>query len=420
MLEKPEQNPREQNPPSLRSSPLHRGAIPKIAILHDAFLYRGGGERLVTLMANSLDADLISGFFSDGSFDPRELGFEGAMIALGKPVFAKGLRHAILKYRFSEKTHFLSQYDIVILSGNCLDAVKNIPKSTKKIYYCHTPPRYIFDFRERYMMRFPRWLHRIADILLDREARNYTRQLALMEHIFTNSENVHTRLLSFCGFDSEILYPPTDVSRFTPAICHSDEGRICSDFQEGKSRSFVPQDDKKILTDYFLSFARLSPPKRVDLIVDAFLTMPDQQLILTYGRNDPMRDDILARIRNSKNIQAIESPDDGELISLIQWATATIYIPVDEDFGMSPVESMACGTPVIGVDEGGLRETIVQNETGKLIAIQNSKLWIQNLKTIVQKTNKEEWEAMSDACVVRAWDFSLDAFEKKLKSSLQL
>jgi hypothetical protein len=61
----------------------------KIAIIHDAFLYRGGGERLVTEMAKVLGADLISGFFSEGSFDPRKLGFRGKMIALGAPVFMK-------------------------------------------------------------------------------------------------------------------------------------------------------------------------------------------------------------------------------------------------------------------------------------------------------------------------------------------
>lgn len=200
-----------------------RSQLPRIAILHDAFLYRGGGERLVTLMAKALDADLVSGFFSEGSFDPRELGFTGKMIALGKPVFAKGFRHAILKYRFIEKTQFLADYDMVIFSGNCLDAVRNIPKTTKKIYYCHTPPRYIFDFRDRYMMRFPKWLHRIADRVLDREARNYTKQLSLMDHIFTNSQNVHDRLLSFCDFESEILYPPTDVGYFMPRSCHREE-----------------------------------------------------------------------------------------------------------------------------------------------------------------------------------------------------
>ncbi len=366
---------------------------PKIAILHDAFLYRGGGERLVTLMAKALGADLISGFFSDGSFDPRELGFTGKMIALGKPVFAKGLRHAILKYRFINKTKFLSEYDIVIFSGNCLDAAQYITKTTKKIYYCHTPPRYIFDFRDRYMARFPQWLHTIADILLDREARAYIRELAEMDHIFTNSQNVHDRLLSFCGYESEILYPPTDVTRFVP------------------DSSVQPK-------DYFLSFARLSSPKRVDLIVDTFMEIWDRHLILTYGKNDPMRDEILAKISGKSHIRAIESPDDIDLIALIQWAIATIYIPVDEDFGMSPVESMACGTPVIGVDEWWLRETIVHNKTGKLIQIPSTPLWIQNLKKAIQETPQEVWGSMRIDCINRSRDFSLEKFQERLQSSL--
>ncbi|MCB9806641.1 glycosyltransferase [Candidatus Peribacteria bacterium] len=62
-----------------------------------------------------------------------------------------------------------------------------------------------------------------------------------------------------------------------------------------------------------------------------------------------------------------ESPSDSELRELIRGAEATIYIPVDEDFGMSPVESMSCGTPVIGVNDGGLKETIIDGETGFLI-----------------------------------------------------
>ncbi len=392
---------------------------PKIAILHDAFLYRGGGERLVTLMAKALDADLVSGFFSEWSFNPRELWFTGKMIILGKPVFAKWYRHAILKYRFLQKTKFLSDYDIVIFSGNCLDAIENIPKTTKKIYYCHTPPRYIFDFRDRYMSRFPIWLHKIADRVLDREARNYTRQLSMMDHIFTNSENVHHRLLSFCGFESEILYPPTDIGIFTPiSIQNSLSSEINSNIDIHIQKPLVWE--AFFLKDYFFSFARLSPPKRVDIIIDAFLQMPEENLIFTYGKNDPMREEILKKVKWKKNIQAIESPDDEDLIELIQWAITTIYIPIDEDFGMSPVESMACGTALIGANEGWLKETIIQNKTGKLIEIWDSKSWIANLKKVIQNTPKESWEAMKNDCITRAWDFSLDAFEKKLKSSLWL
>jgi glycosyltransferase involved in cell wall biosynthesis len=367
----------------------------KIAILHDAFLYRGGGERLVTLMAKSLDADLISGFFSDGSFDPRELGFEGRMIPLGKPVFMKSIRHMILKWRFISHFIFFHWYDTVIFSWDCLEALWHIGSSTKKVYYCHTPPRYLYDFREKYLMSLPFFIRPIFRVAFWIFRYLYEFHLSRFDHIFTNSQNVHDRLLSFCWFKSEILYPPTDVSRFISA-------------------------QKTPWKDYFLSFARLSPPKRVDLIVDAFLGMPNYNLVFTYGRNDPMKEKILRKIEGKKNIIAIESPNDDELISLIQWATATIYIPVDEDFGMSPVESMACGTPVIGVDEGWLRETIIEWKTGKLISIVNWELWIENLKKIIQNTKKEEWSSMSNDCIVRARDFSLDAFEKKLKSSLQL
>jgi hypothetical protein len=127
-------------------------------------------------MAKSLDADIISGFFSEGSFDPRELGFTGKIISLGKPVFAKGYRHLTLKHRFTHKTKFLTEYDVIILSGNCLDAIDTImverrktknKKLIKTLFYCHTPPRYIFDLRERYLARIPKVLHPILTPILD-------------------------------------------------------------------------------------------------------------------------------------------------------------------------------------------------------------------------------------------------------------
>lgn len=99
------------------------------------------------------------------------------------------------------------------------------------------------------------------------------------------------------------------------------------------------------------------------MIVDAFLNMPDKKLIFTYGKNDPQKEEILSKIAQSPHITAIEAPEEGKLISLIQRAIATIYIPIDEDFGMSPIESMSCGVPVIGVDDGGLKETIIHEKT---------------------------------------------------------
>ncbi len=234
-----------------------------------------------------------------------------------------------------------------------------------------------------------------------------------MDMIITNSKNVQKRLKDFTGFDSKIIYPPTDTSRFTPV-----EGWRLK--VEGSKPELIENLKTWKLENYFLSFARLSPPKRVDMIVDAFLGMPEEKLILTYGKNDPMKDDIFSKIRESKNITALESPDDESLISLIQWATATIYIPVDEDFGMSPVESMACGTPVIGVDEWWLRETIIDGKTGKLIEIINYKWWVINLQKVIQDVPKEDWKQMRDSCVWRAQDFSLEKFQERLQSLLTI
>lgn len=90
----------------------------------------------------------------------------------------------------------------------------------------------------------------------------------------------------------------------------------------------------------------------MDLVVRAFQDMPDKNLVFTYGANDPEKRRILAMCEGHTNIFPIPAPRDDEFISLVAGATANIYIPVDEDFGMSPVESMSCGVPVIGVREG--------------------------------------------------------------------
>lgn len=348
-------------------------------------------------MAKAIDADLVSGFFSGGSFDPRELGFTGKLISLWKPVFAKWIRHEVLKYRFLHKTSFLSGYDIVIFSGNCLDAVVGLLAQTKKIYYCHTPPRYIFDLRDQYLKKVPKFLHPILHKLLDKKAERYKRLLWKMDVIVTNSQNVQKRLSDFTWFQSEIIYPPTDTHFFTGKhISHP---------------SVVPFGSK----DYFYSWARLSSPKRVDLIVETFLQMPEKNLVLSYGKNDPLKEKILEKIAWFKNICAIEAPSDDLLLALIRNSLASIYIPIDEDFGMSPVESMSSGIPVIWVNEGGIRETVIDGKTGRLIEIPDSISGIQNLKNIIQTTEKKDWEGMYTSCLTRAQDFSLEKFQEKLQ-----
>ena len=109
----------------------------------------------------------------------------------------------------------------------------------------------------------------------DKQAKKYIEFLDKIDQIFTNSQNTHDRLLHFCGKNSEILYPPTDTTRFSPA----------------DAKNPLPN----LPENYYLSFSRLSPPKRVGLVVDAFLQMPDKNLVFTYGKNDPLKEEILEK-----------------------------------------------------------------------------------------------------------------------------
>lgn len=388
--------------------------IPKIAVFHDAFLYRGGGERLVTLLAKSLNADLISGFFSQWSFLPEELGFSGKKIALGKPIFAKWFRHFTLKKRFESRQtqKILENYDIIIFSGNCLDALKNVPKNAKILYYCHTPPRYLFDFRQKYLQKLPFFLRPIIELFFDYQAKNYQNQLSKIHTIFTNSQNTHDRLLHFCKKNSHIVYPPTDTSKFIPKNPNNE-----NNFIHILKKNIFESTGKG---EYFLSFSRLSPPKRVEIVVDAFLKTPDKNLVFTFGKNDPEREKILAKIIDAKNIFAIPAPSDADFIALVQNAMANIYIPIDEDFGMSPVEAMACGVPTIGVNEWGLKETIIDGKTGILIDIKNHNDGVEKIAKIIAETPTENWQKMAVDCRNRALDFSLERFVENIKNHIKL
>ncbi|EKE29615.1 MAG: glycosyl transferase group 1 [uncultured bacterium (gcode 4)] len=361
----------------------------KILILHDTFLYVGGGERLILLMAKVLGADLASGFFDKWSYNLREQWFEWKMIEVSSPIFKKWFRHIKLKFAFLFRTKFLKDYEKVIFSWDCISAVRNCAKETKKYYYCHTPPRYIFDQKEAYYEKVPFYQRPIYLLLLAIFRRMYLSDISKMDVIFTNSTTTRDRIKEFTWLDAEIIYPPIDIKFFKPT---------------------------ETRRQYFFSYARLSAIKRVDRIVDAFKEMPDKELVFAYWRNDPEKEAILKSVEWFDNITPIESPSDEELRKLIWEAIATIYIPINEDFGMSPVESMACWVPVIWVNDWGLRETVIDKETWILI---DKEAKIADIKDAVKNLTLEESIKMNEKCVARASEFSLETFWNKLKDRLR-
>src|SRR5690606_6736997 len=112
--------------------------------------------------------------------------------------------------------------------------------------------------------------------------------------------------------------------------------------------------------NYYLTASRLVPYKRVDLIVEAFSSLPDKKLIVVG--DGPEFNNI--KSKSSSNIEILGYKEGNELKKLMQKAKAFIFA-AEEDFGITVVEAMACGTPVIAYNSGGATETVVD---GKILS----------------------------------------------------
>lgn len=360
----------------------------KIIILHDTFLYKWWWERLILMMAKALKSDLASGFFSEGSFDLRKEAFTWKMISLTDEVFKKWFRHFKLKFAFLFKTKFLKDYETVIFSGDAISAVRNCSKNTKKIYYCHTPPRYLYDLKDIYLKKVPFLLKPAFLIVSYFFKKMYEKDIKKMDLILTNSINTQKRIKKFLALESQVLYPPVDLDLF-----------------------------KYIKTeDYYLSFARLSDAKRVDKVIEAFKKLPEKKLLVIYGENDPQKEKIFSLAKWYENIKFKTLPWNIGFTDIVGKSIATIYIPIDEDFGMSPVESMSAWKPVLWVAEWGLKESIIDKKTWVLIPA-----WakVSDIIDAVKYLTREKCLSMRDNCEKRAKDFSLEEFEKKLKNLIK-
>ena len=353
-------------------------------ILHDAFAFKGGGERLVYLLCRDLEADLAFGYRNKKTFNLDEL--SNNLINLESESKLPAWRTIKRLHTFRNKTKFLYRYKNVIYTGqNSSLAVSNHSEG-KNIYYCFTPPRSMYDLKESYLAsQTP--LERLRHVLYNTFYQPlYENAIRKMDVILADSKNVQNRIQKFLGLESTVLYPPCDVDKF----------------------NWMGQED------YYLSTARLTSYKRVDIIIQAFIKLPQKRLIITSTGPDEKKLKQLAE--GFANIQFTGDINDNELKNLIGNSIATIYIPKDEDFGISPVESMAAGKPVIGSGEGGLLETVIHGETGWL---SSPNISVEELVQMLDAANPKLARSMRFSCEKQATGFRTELFINKIKDSLR-
>ena len=231
-----------------------------------------------------------------------------------------------------EKMDF-SQHDLVISSASAFVKGIVVPQGTIHISYCHSPTRYLWSDSEEYVdnLGLPTPARRTLLRLLTR-LREWDRMASQrVDHYIANSEFIAQRIRHYYDRDSTVIYPPVDTNQFN-----------ISD----------------TLDPYFLIVSRLRPYKRVDLAIDAFnnLKLP----LVIIGGGEELRK---LRSRARKNIRFLGEVSNTVRNQYLSHCRAFIH-PQEEDFGISAIEAMASGRPVIAYRAGGARETVIENVTG--------------------------------------------------------
>lgn len=359
----------------------------KIAVVHDHLGWPGGGERTALIIAMESGADFITAYAHPQTYPDYQKQLGRKLITLSKKVVnLEVARFFWLRGLFWSNKKILKEYDILIASGQAAmeAAAKCAKQGAIKILYNHTPPRRIFDLYEKSKRGYKWFLRPLYAVFARYWKWVYLKALRKIDIDIANSENVRKRMKEYAGEEVDyVVWPPILTDKF----------------------QWISQGD------YFLSWARVDEHKRVDLIIKAFMKMPDKKLIVASSGSELEK--VKEMAKNCPNIKIAGWIDDAELFNLVGRCRAAIYIPINEDAGMTHLEANAAGKPVLGVAEGGLLETMIDGETGILIKSNPAESDI--IKAV--ETMTPEWcLARKDKCVKHAKQYDKEIFAEKIKN----
>lgn len=359
----------------------------KTAIVHDWLTTYAGSERCVESFTNIWnDADIFS---LVDFLDERDR----QIILKGKPAktsFVQNLplankyhRHYFPIFPLAIEQFDLSSYDLVISSSHAF-AKSVLTNSTQlHICYCHTPIRYAWDLTNQYFDK-KKLISRIQKIILQPVLHNMrTWDVASsnrVDYFIANSNYIARRIKKIYRRDAEVIYPPVDTVKFT-----------CEPYKE----------------NFYLTASRFVPYKKIDLIAEAFSKMPDKKLIIIGEGTDEQK----IKTKCSKNIDMIGYKKTNELAEYMKRARAFVFA-AEEDFGISVIEALSCGTPVIALNKGGTAETIIDGKYG----IHFSEQTPDDIVNAVLRFEKSEKTFDPKILSDYAKKFDRSIFEEKIRS----
>ncbi|HKR82371.1 MAG TPA: glycosyltransferase [Candidatus Saccharimonadales bacterium] len=356
----------------------------KVAIVHD-WLVGGGAERVVYELHRMFPEAPIYTSYCTPEWRQR---LDGKVVTGWLQHFGR-LRKFMALGRIWWFTHLdFSDYDLVISSsGNGEAFGVRTGKNTMHICYCHTPTHYYWRHYDQYLAQ-PGFgildpLARFGLQLLVGPLRKWDlRASKRPDYYIANSNHIKNDIKKYYGRDAEVIHPPVDIARFKDGFQGTREG--------------------------FVAMGRLAPAKRMDIIVQACTELGVPLKIIGDGPDYERLQKLAGPTVQFFNKATGNRVSDQAMPTFLAGAEAFLFASFD-DFGISPVEALAAGTPVIAYKAGGALDYVIPGKTGEFYEKQTVESLVEALQKCKPKSyNHEEIQAF-------AQQFSPETFRKKIQ-----
>lgn len=355
----------------------------KVALVHDYLSQDGGAERVLRALQELYPEAPTFVLFYDKNKTPDYLSQKEL-----RTTFLQYLPFGVSHYRWylplmplATERHNLEGFDLVVSSTSAFAKGVLTSPQTLHLSYCHTPTRYLWTDTHSYIeeLNYNSLIKAFLPPFISRL--RFWDQMAAqrVDYFIANSETVRGRIQKYYRREADVIHPPVDTHLFKIA---------------------APE-------NYYLTGGRLVPYKRFDLIIRAFNRLGWPLKIFGAGPAEEKLREI-----SKGNIEFLDQVTDEEKAELFSRALAFIH-PQIEDFGITAVESMAAGRPVIAYAAGGALETVKEGLTGKFFIEQS---WEALLDTLL-RFKPEDFEPQK----IQEWagQFSVENFKQKMASYVQ-
>jgi len=279
----------------------------------------------------------------------------------------------------------LRGFDLVLSSTHACSKGVLPTADALHVCYCYTPIRYAWSHREDYLARAPLrpLVSPIARLMLGRLRRWDYIAAQRVDSFITVSEVVRKRIAKYYRRESEVVYCPVDLDRFR---------------MNGPTRGAASP---------HLVVSRLVQYERTEVAVEACTRLGLPLIVIGQGPE-------MSRLRRlaGPSVRFLGQVDDHELELAYRNCRALIYTP-EEDLGLAPLEAMASGRPVIALNAGGAKETVLPSVTGEFY----NDAGVEPLIDALQSFRPENYDPA--LCRARAEEFSPTRFRTKIQTILE-